>query len=157
MFETILVPLDGSELAERALAPALELRQKLGTKIILVRAVESLSQHMLQTPAVIETAGAAAANVELMEEVVEAEQSEAKTYLQALIAKSGEINGEAVIVEGEAADAIVELAKQRNAGLIVMSSHGHGGLGRLIFGSTTDEVLRHSDVPVLLIRSRHDD
>lgn len=157
MFETILVPLDGSELAERALAPALELRQKLGAKIILVRAVESLSQRMLQTPAVIETAGAAAANVELMEEVVEAEQSEAKTYLQALIAKSGEINGEAVIVEGEAADAIVELAKQRNAGLIVMSSHGHGGIGRLIFGSTTDEVLRHSDVPVLLIRSRHDD
>jgi nucleotide-binding universal stress UspA family protein len=157
MFETIVVPLDGSELAERALGPALELRQKLGAKIILVRAVESLAQRLVQTPAVIETAGAAAANVELMEDVVEAEQAEAKTYLQALIAKAGNIDGEAVIVEGKAADAIVELAKQRKAGLIVMSSHGHGGLGRLIFGSTTDEVLQHSAVPVLLIRSRRDD
>ena len=51
-----------------------------------------------------------------------------------------EAGGQESAVEGEAADAIVEVATQRNVGLIVMSSHGHGGLGRLIFGSTTDEV-----------------
>jgi nucleotide-binding universal stress UspA family protein len=58
-----------------------------------------------------------------------------------------------VVAEGEAADAIVEQAAENGANLIIMSSHGRGGLGRLVFGSVADAVLRHSPVPVLLLRS----
>ena len=153
MFEVILVPLDGSELAEQALPPALEIRSKFGSKLILVRSVESLAQHMLQAPIIVEQPAAAAATVELMEEVVESEHDEATKYLQGLLRKSGE-DVEAVVVEGNPADAISEFAKQRGVGLIAMSSHGRGGLGRLVFGSVADAILRHSEVPVLLIRSK---
>jgi nucleotide-binding universal stress UspA family protein len=56
------------------------------------------------------------------------------------------------VTDADAADAIVDTAHERNAGLIVMASHGRGGLGRALFGSVADSVLRRSRVPVLLIR-----
>jgi nucleotide-binding universal stress UspA family protein len=58
---------------------------------------------------------------------------------------------EAHFVEGAAADVIYETAASRRANLIVMSTHGHGGLGRWLYGSFADGVLRHMPVPVLLV------
>jgi nucleotide-binding universal stress UspA family protein len=58
---------------------------------------------------------------------------------------------DAHVVEGEPADAILETAEATHADLVVMSTHGRGGLGRWLYGSVADEVLRHSSVPVLLV------
>jgi nucleotide-binding universal stress UspA family protein len=101
----------------------------------------------------MESPATAVANVELIQKMTEAEQSDAHSYLDALRDKVG-ADVEALVVEGDAADAIVETASAKQAGLIVMSSHGRGGLGRLVFGSVADAVLRRSPVPVLLLRSR---
>ena len=152
MFETILVPLDGSELAETALTPALELKPKFNSKLILLRAVEPASHHLVQAPGVFESPSAAVANVELIQKMTEAEQEEARTYLEKVRQRVGGDNVEAILVEADATDAIVETAQERGAGLIIMSSHGRGGLGKLIFGSVADGVLKHSKTPVLLIR-----
>ena len=152
MFETILVPLDGSELAETALAPALELRDKLHSKLILLRAVEPASHHLVQAPGVFESPSAAVANVELIQKMTEAEQSEARTYLESVRQRIGGENVEAILVEADPADAVVETAQERGVGLIIMSSHGRGGLGKLIFGSVADGVLQSSKIPVLLLR-----
>jgi nucleotide-binding universal stress UspA family protein len=152
MFETILVPLDGSELAETALAPALELRDKLGSKLILLRAVEPASHHLVQAPGVFESPSAAVANVELIQKMTEAEREEARTYLENVRERVGDKNVEAILVEADPTDAVVDTAQERGAGLIVMSSHGRGGLGKLIFGSVADGVLKRSKAPVLLIR-----
>jgi len=54
-------------------------------------------------------------------------------------------------VEGAAADVIYQTAASTRANLIVISTHGHGGLGRWLYGSVADEVLRHVPVPVLLV------
>jgi nucleotide-binding universal stress UspA family protein len=151
MFETILVPLDGSELAETALAPALELKAKFNAKLILLRAVEPASHRLTQAPGVFESPSAAVANVELIQQVIEAERDEARTYLEAVRHRGGE-GVEALLLEADPVDAIVETAQERGAGLIVMSSHGRGGLGKLIFGSVADGVLKRSKTPVLLIR-----
>ncbi|MPZ49155.1 MAG: hypothetical protein GEU75_07630 [Dehalococcoidia bacterium] len=153
MFESILVPLDGSELAESALDAALELKIKLGARLLLVRSVEPASHHLVQAPGVFESPSAAVANVEMIQKMVEAEQSEAHSYLDAVHTRlDGGSDIEALVVEGDAAQVIVEMAEQHKVGLIVMSSHGRGGLGRLVFGSVADAVLRQSHVPVLLLR-----
>src|SRR3989304_5879742 len=76
MFETILVPLDGSEVGGR--------RAKLGPRPLRLRAVEPLSRRLAQPPAIFEAPAAAAANVELLEKMTAAEREEAQTYLEAL-------------------------------------------------------------------------
>jgi nucleotide-binding universal stress UspA family protein len=153
MFETILVPLDGSELAEAAIPVALELKSRFNARIILMRAVEPASSRLAQAPGVFESPSAVAANVELLQQIEETEREEAKEYLDEAKAQLSGDGVETVVAEGEAADAIVEQAAENGAKLIIMSSHGRGGLGRLVFGSVADAVLRHSPVPVLLLRS----
>ena len=157
MFETIIVPLDGSEMAEAALPSAKELTSKFGATLILLRAIEDASQRLLQTPAVLEPPAAAAVNVEIVEQIVEADRQEAQAYLSTILQGLGLASAEAVVAEGDPADAISQVAEQRGAGLIIMSSHGRGGLGRLLHGSIADAVLRHGNVPVLLIRVKHKD
>jgi len=157
MFETVLVPLDGSELAEAALEPAREIGAKFGSLLVLLRVIDPISHHIAaQPPAVYDTPASAEASVELLEQVVEAERQEAMQYLEAVRGRMGGGKLEYLVVEGEARDAIIETATERQAGLIVMSSHGRGGLGRVIFGSVADHILRNSHTPILLIRLEGD-
>lgn len=152
MFETVIVPLDGSELAEAALEPAREISEKFGSLLLLVRSIEPIS-HLIATqpPGLLDSPAAAEANIEMLEEVVNAEREEAVAYLEAV---RGRLSGrvEYVVVEGDPGAGIADVAEKRNGSLIVMSSHGRGGLGRVIFGSVADAVLRNSHVPVMLIR-----
>ena len=57
-----------------------------------------------------------------------------------------------MIVHGEAASEIVRVAKERGVDLIVVSSHGRTGLGRILFGSTAEAVVRHASCPVLVVK-----
>ena len=105
---------------------------------------------MLESPAV------AAVNVEVLQEALDAEKHEAQKYLaekRDALVKRG-IEAEAYVGEGQAAEVILKLAADKASDIVVMSTHGRGGLGRLVFGSVADAVLRHSEIPVLLIRSK---
>lgn len=152
MFETVIVPLDGSELAEAALEPARTITEKFESTLLLVRAIAPMSHHIAtQPPGLFESPAAAEVNIELLEEVVNAERDEATKYLDEVKARfAGKV--EYVVVEGEPGDSIVQVAKDRGATLVVMSSHGRSGLGRAIFGSVADSVMRNILVPVMLIR-----
>jgi len=57
-----------------------------------------------------------------------------------------------VVAHGEPAAEIVRVARERGAGLIVISSHGRTGLGRILFGSTAESVVRHAHCPVLVVK-----
>lgn len=157
MYEHILVPLDGSELAESVLPHVKALAEKFGSKVTLLRAVTSaesfaiasatapvMGQPILAYP----TAGVDP------NELADAERSEATEYLKKTAEGLGGGKGEVSTVEPEApaADAIVEYAKAQGVSLIVMTTHGRGGLGRLIMGSVADDVLRHAPCPLLLVR-----
>ncbi len=64
---------------------------------------------------------------------------------------------EELVVHGEAASEIVRIAKEREVDLIVISSHGRTGLGRIFFGSTAESVVRHASCPVLVVKPpQHD-
>src|SRR5690606_2009218 len=129
--------------------------QKIEAKLLLVQAVDSLAQRLATPVNVVEAPGAAAANVRAMEEAITAEKQNAEAYLTRLrdrLAAAG-LTVEVYVGEGSATDVILSLAQEQGASMIAMSTHGRGGLGRLVFGSVADAVLRNSPVPVLLVRS----
>jgi nucleotide-binding universal stress UspA family protein len=135
---TILVPLDGSLIAEAALTPAVELARKAGATLVLLRAAEA---HALPMADLIE------AQVHVMRE--------AQGYLEAVRTRLLAAGIGAVEVSawyGPPVEAIVETARYRHADLIVMSSHGRSGVSRLLLGSVAESVLRATAAPILLIR-----
>jgi nucleotide-binding universal stress UspA family protein len=136
---TILVPLDGSELAERALPEAADLARQPGAQLLLVRAAEA------HVPAVVDP-------TEAQVRVVQ----EAERYLagvQARLAATGVTDVQTSVWYGPPAYAIIEAARLRHADLIVMTTHGRSGLGRLILGSVAESVLRGTTTPILLLRA----
>jgi nucleotide-binding universal stress UspA family protein len=138
MFETILLPLDGSALSESALPYAEGIARASRARIVLVRVAQvggwlasDLSEHELR-PA-----------------------EEAETYLRGIAARLARqgLSVEVVVPYGYAAEMILTEARIRGTGLIVMATHGRTGLGRLLFGSVADKVLRQAELPMLLVPS----
>jgi nucleotide-binding universal stress UspA family protein len=141
MIRSILVPLDGSEAAERALPTALELATRHHAELRLA------TVHHLPPAAFVPEMPAAA-----FAEVDRAAREEAGRYLNAkLLELAGEqrVTTCEALLEGEPAGALAEYA--RGVDLIVMTTHGRGGLSRLWLGSVADRLVRLTDRPVLLI------
>ena len=147
MFSRILVALDGSTAAEEILPHVEALADKFGATVILLRAIPALER------AVAAQAGIAAGSVDPTP-VIEQEQSGATHSLE----RVGErliSRGLSVVWQqpgGSASESILEHAQASNADLIALTTHGRGGLGRAVFGSVADEVLRRARCPVLLLR-----
>ena len=133
MIKTILVPLDGSALAEAALPQAERVAQRAGGSIVLVRAVHG----GVMAPA---AQSAALADAEL--------------YLQAVtddVASHGcRVRHDAFVAEP--AEGILLAAQANKADVLVMSTHGFTGLRHALLGSVAEEVLRQTDLPVLLVQ-----
>jgi nucleotide-binding universal stress UspA family protein len=135
---TILVPLDGSALAEAALPRAIELARVAEARVLLLRAAAA---HTL--PGLDPTA----AQVRVVEE--------AERYLAEVAERLGTLGVPGVETStwyGPPATAILEAIQLRRPDLIVMTTHGRSGVERLIFGSVAESVLRGTTTPILLIR-----
>jgi nucleotide-binding universal stress UspA family protein len=139
--EKVLVPLDGSTLAEAALETAVGLAAGAPLTYVLIRAAEA---HALPV----------ADPTDMQVKVVR----EAEEYLETVrqrLAMQGITNVATGVWYGPAAATIVEAARAKKVDLIVMSTHGRSGLGRLIVGSVAEAVLRGTTVPVCIVRA-HD-
>jgi nucleotide-binding universal stress UspA family protein len=150
MYKKILVPLDGSKLAECALPHAEELAKSCyAEKVILVSATERVqSYRALEDPG-------APLGQRLVPEASGKKEKQAQRYLDR-IAKTMEAKGIKVDTEvllGNPAEEIVSYAAYPGCDLIVMSSHGRSGPSRWTHGSVADKVLRASPVPVLIVRA----
>ena len=150
MYKKILVPLDGSKLAECALPYAEEIAKGCGTEeVILVSVTERVQGYRLfDDPRQLQ-------GQRLILEAVGKKQEQAQRYL-GRIAKEMEAKGIKVSTEvllGDPAEEIVIYAKHPGCDIIVMSSHGRSGVSRWAHGSVADKVLRGSPVPVLMIRA----
>ena len=145
MYKKILVPLDGSELAESVLMHAVPLAKLADAEIVLFRVVTlPVSTYMAVTEPQLA--------VDLREDV----EAEAIEYLNGITAKlrAEGIKASAEIGSGVIAGTIQDYAKNIHADLIAMSTHGRGGLARLVIGSVADQLVRDSHLPVLLIRPK---
>jgi nucleotide-binding universal stress UspA family protein len=148
MFDKILVCLDGSKLAEQIIPYATEQARRFGSKVVLFRVIDEA--RIYTSPAEPNVV------VEQMERVTQ-DKLEAQDYLQRLSVRlrSEGLDVEFAIQEGSSGETIVHYAEDKGMGLIALATHGHGGLGRVVFGSVADYVLRHTSVPVLVIRPEH--
>ncbi len=150
MYKKILLPLDGSKLAEVVLPHVEQLAWELGSSLILLRVV--------RPPRAVEYTR----QEEMMALNREREtvfKRDAEIYLAArrgeLRNKNFEVSNH--ILVGEAvATAILDFAESEGVDLIAMSTHGRSGLGRWVYGSVADKVLQGATCPVLLIRANRE-
>jgi nucleotide-binding universal stress UspA family protein len=146
MYDTILVPLDGSRRAEAILGHVERLAECFGSKIIFVRVVEP--PVWLGTPEDAAMAGH-------IDQMYRQSQEEAEHYLKSIRGEFREkgLRAEMRVVQGPVVDAIVNAACADNPYLIAMASHGRTGLASMIYGSVAAGVLHKADRPMLVIRS----
>lgn len=152
MFDKILLPLDGSQLSEQSLPMVQDLAIRYGATVHLIRVVQSDSEE----DDIRESVNYRLAEMEKESalRVAEARQERATIYLEKIrsrLAEAGVKVDDSVNIErGEPSSKIVEYAESNGIGLIAMSTHGYGGLKRLLVGSVADKVARSCDVPLLL-------
>lgn len=145
-FKRILVPLDGSPLAERALPVATALARKFESQVLLLRALDIPTSPL---PAFYPEAAR-----NLMLEVCEHVRQEVESYLKAREAELRQqgLDVRILLPDPPPAESIIDTAITEDVDLIAISTHGRGGLARWTFGSVADKVARHSPCPVLLVR-----
>jgi nucleotide-binding universal stress UspA family protein len=141
MYKKILVPLDGSPLAEEVLPHAEALAKSEGAEIILLRVTVTPSRYLF------------AHNPAEGNNIIKMIEKEAKDYMKAEVSK---LQGEGVKVtgvtrDGIAPDTILDVAEETNADVIAMSTHGRSGVQRWLMGSVAEKVVHHSHIPVMLI------
>ena len=141
MYRKILVPLDGSELAECVLphVKAVASGSDRG-KVVLLGIVEPLPAG---TPPAVD-----------FEVVQKAGVKEAEKYLariQAKLSKEG-LNVEVEVLTGRPAETITDFVRREKVDLVALATHGRSGISRWVFGSVADKLVRSLSVPVLLIR-----
>jgi nucleotide-binding universal stress UspA family protein len=146
MYKRIVVPLDGSELAEEALAQARQLAQNMNIPIHIVRVVDTYRAQAVP-------AAGMALDYSMLAELAEEEMEDAKSYIKQEIAR---LSGDGLTVTGDVlhgpiAQQIVDAANDED--VIVMSSHGRTGIKRWFLGSVAEEVMRRANCPVLLHRA----
>lgn len=147
---SILVPLDGSTIAEQALPHAVSLATALGLNVILLRVTLSPEDYPLPAS---DFAGYPLARIEGL---IERGDAEAREYLEALcgtLREQGVASVEGRVVHGHPGATIIDMARQIQDCLVVMTTHGVSGLDRWIRGSVANRVVRHSVDPVLIIRA----
>jgi nucleotide-binding universal stress UspA family protein len=142
MYEHAVVPLDGSAVAEAIVPMIVKIAGPLEMDVVLLRVVQPLPQlvadgarHVVMDPA-------------------QERQLDAEEYLAALAVelRNKGIRVETLVRRGIPSAEILAGAREVGADLIAMTTHGRSGLGRLLFGSVAEDVLRHADIPVFLMR-----
>ncbi len=145
MYKKILVPLDGSALAENALAPVIELAQCTQAQIVLLRVMLApIYEYVVVDPMM----------APILPEDAEPNRQEIRKYLESVAGGLREkgLRVTIQVCEGPVADAILDCAARIHADLIAMSTHGRSGVARWLLGSVADRVVQAADVPVLLVR-----
>jgi nucleotide-binding universal stress UspA family protein len=145
VYNSILVPLDGSKRAEAILPHVENLAQRYNAKVAFLQVVEP-------APVVVGPEGAYTA---LHQHELAKRTKQAESYLAA---RQGEFSEKGIeartrVVYGPVVEAIIDAAEAEDADLIAIASHGRSGLSRVFYGSVAAGVLHRVDRPLLLIRS----
>ena len=142
-FKELLVPTDFSEYSVRAIDYGVEIAEKFSSHVTLIYVVEPLLQAADLTWTTVD-----------FEELNKAHNEAARKQLDKLVAERipKGIDCDAVILFGRAFVEILKFAKERNADLIVMATHGRGAISHLLMGSTAEKVVRKANCPVLTVK-----
>jgi nucleotide-binding universal stress UspA family protein len=157
--KTILLPLDGSLLAEQAIPYAVLIAQTLKLPITLLRIVPDLErENLLVNSLSVISAGysgeSASVSYAYNQQVVQTLREQAQTYLddQAETLRIQGIRSNTSVQVGMPAELVIEQANHIEAAMIIMATHGYSGIQRWTLGSVADKVVQHAKQPILLIR-----
>ena len=145
MFSKILIPLDGSSLAEKVLPYATQIAQRFNANLVLVRVLPP----MVVIPGNHEISS-------YRSDLLQSIETEANLYLQKI---QNNLTSQGLSVKfdllegGPVAEMILEAATDQNIDLIVMSTHGYSGSKRWVYGSVANKVLQQAQCPVFLVRA----
>lgn len=144
MYRKILVPLDGSENSECILEHVITVATGCHVSdVVLLRVIEPFPTYYM--------------NYRISEEFIRQSQDAAKANAKEYLAKVADnmkkagMSASTVVLEGKAADAILDYAVKNGVDLIIMSTHGRTGISRWALGSVTDKVIRTSSAPVMVV------
>jgi nucleotide-binding universal stress UspA family protein len=147
MYQKIMVPLDGSDLAKCVLPHAEAIATGCEVKeVVFVRAVEPLhlpsASEWLPTP-------------EERQRIESSHRSDAQDYLNQLVGrlKYDGVDIQSEVITGKAAESLADYAEKNGVDLIVIATHGRSGVSRWVWGSVADRILRSACVPVLMVRA----
>ncbi len=144
--KSIIVPLDGSELAESVLPTSAAIAKVLGLEVVLCRAYELPASAYYGAEDYLPNYDALKVQV----------QDEARNYLDQKVEAlkgMGLAKVSSVVLEGAGADEIIRFAQTHPDSLVAMCTHGRSGVKRWVLGSVTEKVVRHSGDPVLVVRA----
>jgi len=148
MYNKIMVPLDGSKLAECVL-PHVEnfIKSDFSKSIVFVRVVEPI-------PISVRGDQYTRQNINL-EDTEQERKSNAENYLAGVIEglKGDKTKLDSIVISGRVADSLADYAEKNEVDLILIATHGRSGVSRWVRGSVADKVLRSSNAPVLMVRA----
>jgi len=168
MFRKILVPCDGSDLAQRSVFPWVEeLGKALDAEVIILRVIPSppgrsgvafragAPEMPISLPETPEDARVARHPIYRDQEIASAEDEARRSLIKAeAMLRDAGVKVRSHILLGDPAEEIIDYADKEDVDLIVICSHGAGGIRRWVFGSVTEKVLRGTTTPVLVIRPK---
>ncbi len=137
-WKNILIATDGSRNSNEAAERAIDFARSYGGKIAVVSVVDVPDELYAEAPALVDT--------------LVGKAREYADGVQSIAAASG-VTAESYVSEGESYRAILNVAGEVNADLIVMGSHGRTGIKRLLMGSVTEKVIGHASCPVLVVKT----
>jgi nucleotide-binding universal stress UspA family protein len=152
MYEKILVPLDGSKVAEASLPNVEDLVVRMAPKtkieVTLLQVITNLTYNVLTAEE--------EAQIPYNEADLKQIKQNALEYLEKIAAplRAKRIDVKTMISVGNAAEEIIKAAQKTGANVIAMSTHGYSGIKRWALGSVADKVLHSSEIPVLTVRAK---
>jgi nucleotide-binding universal stress UspA family protein len=145
MFKHLLVPTDGSALSDSAIQMAVTLARESGAKVTALHVIPEFHVLAYGTEMLADTE----------DRFIQVTRQHAENYLAVVTRAATQAGVECDTVARNHAhpyEAIISVAEQRDCDLIVMASHGRGGMRAMLLGSETQKVLTHSAIPVLVVR-----
>ena len=150
--ENLVVPLDGSALADKVLPHVTALSSAMGLNVILVRVTASADEYYFY----VDISSAAGINTDRFYAYAQEAEVPAARYLSQVkenLLKNGVKSVKERVVIGNSAISILDLVQETPNCLVALTTHGRSGVERWILGSVTDRLVRHSGQPVLVIRA----
>lgn len=150
-FKKMMIATDGSDCSRLAAEKGIELARLSGGTVYAVCVVSTTSLSMY-----MDYLSSAGMNPywELIYEGLKKQAQQAVDYIKGLGDKNG-IDVESIVLEGDPADELIRYAEENGMDIIVMGTLGRTGIGRLLLGSVAGNVIRHSKVPVMVVREKH--
>ena len=148
MFKRIVIPVDGSETANKALVVALQMARETGGSVRIIHVIEgtNYSSHAMQTESFVGDTMNSIRNA--AQKILDEALALAQPYGVATDTKLFDT------FDGRLADAVGNAATDWQADLIVVGTHGRRGIGRILMGSGAEQIMRQAPIPVLVIRAQ---